>query len=121
MVLRSGDVSLCSHFVKSQHLESLSVILPLSVLSEVAFEKVLNLVVKLAVQVTSVLVVYRVALDHDAVDHSEVVDVVNLLLLNSSVENLGPHLLIVPLDVVQFPSEVKVGPLIVLDLFVPEG
>lgn len=62
----------------------------------------------------------RVQLVHQVVDKLEVIRVIDLFLLISCVENFGPHLLIVPLDPVKLPRQVKERSLVKAHFFFPE-
>ena len=57
---------------------------------------------------------------HQFVDKGEVVEIVDSLLGHCSLEYLRPNLLIVPLDVVELPGQVKECPLVKADLAFPE-
>lgn len=120
MVLGAAIVSLLPHLCERVQVTSLRIVLPLAVLCVVAFDKFGDLVVELAIQVATEFVPFRVQLLHQVVNQLEVVRVVDLLLLDGGVEDLGPDIFIIPHDVIELPGQVEQCPLIVADFLVPE-
>ena len=102
MVHRVTFVTSGDQVSESALLASLSIILPLTVRRVVLLDYLVYVTGELTVEVGGLGVFRRVVkLEHQVVDHHEVVNVVDLALVASQVENLGPDLLIVPLDEVK--------------------
>jgi len=103
-------------------LASLCVVFPLTILCVVLLDKLVDVATEFTVKVgCSGVTLGLVELEHQLVDEHEVVDVVDLRLVASQVEDLGPDLLIVPTDEVKLPSEIEMRPLVMLHFRVPVG
>ena len=86
-----------------------------------SFYKRLQISVKFAVKMAiQIIRCASVQLMHQFVNKSEEVQIVDSLFGHCSLENLSPHLFIVPLYVVKLLRQVKECPLIVTNFTLPE-